>query len=464
MKNNNGKFLRSSLGVVLAAVMLASPLTGCSGSPSAAAGSSKAGETNTSEPVTLTLLQQNTPDKDYFKTMADDFNKLHKNITVKIIQVPYDQFDSKLQTMIAAKTQPDITTNVQFMGFKDFYVQNLVTDLTPYISKYGFDAKKVGIPDNVMSVGTVNGTIYGIPLNTFCTVLMYNKDLFDKAGVAYPPSSYEDKSWTFDKMVDDAKKLTTGSGANATYGLIWDWTSSIQSMDYFGKGLLPSELVKTGYGTKSNFADPEVIKDIQRVADLSLVDKVQPMPDVQTAMSGSNGTDPFMTGKIAMEVEGAWGLSGVNELPFKVGVAAIPVGGNDKVRSVMYSDVYFIMKGCKHPDEAFQFLSFMASTEEQEKMVKLSGGDPPSNVNALNTYYNFFKSIDAKDMKNAISGSLPYSEECTEHLIVGASQLDNLYTNEMNVIWNGTVKAADACPKIAEKMDKILQKINASKK
>lgn len=465
MKKSKKRILCAPLAMVLmVSILFGSMFTGCSSSSSNSAAANSTGNGDPDKPVTITLLQQNTPDKAYFKTLAQDFMKLHKNVTINIIQVPYEQFDSKLQTMIAAHTQPDITTNVQRMGFKDFYVKDLLMDLTPYMQKYGFSPEKVGIPENVMKMATVDGKIYGIPLNTFCNVLMYNKDLFDKAGVAYPPSNYEDKSWTFDKMVEDAKKLTTGSGTNATYGLIWDWAEAIQSMNYFGKGLLPAEAVKTGYCTKSNFSDPDVMKGIQRFADLALVDKVSPTPDIQTAMSGSNGTDPFMTGKVAMEVEGAWGLSGVNELPFKVGVAAIPVGANSNLRSVMFNDPYFILKGCKNPDVAFQFIQFMAQTDEQIKMVQLSGGDPPANVHALNTYYSFFKTIDQKDMKAVIEGSLGYSEECEEHEIVGSGEIDALYTNEMNVILNGTQKATDACPKIGEKMDKILQGINASKK
>jgi ABC-type sugar transport system, periplasmic component len=466
MKKSTRKALCKPLAAGLILSMLAGSLfTGCqSSSAGSAANNSSAASGDPNQPVTITLMQQNTPDKVYFKTIAQDFMDLHKNVTINIIQVPYDQFDSKLQTMIAAHTQPDITTNVQSMGFKDFYAKGLLTDLTPYIQKYEFDAAKVGIPENVMEMSTVDNKIYGIPLNTFTTVLMYNKDLFDKAGVAYPPSSYEDKTWTFDKMVEDAKKLTSGSDANATYGLIWDWASGIQSMNYFGKGLLPDEAVKTGYCTKSNFNDPEVVKNLQRFADLALIDKVQPTPDIQSAMSGSNGTDPFMTGKVAMEVEGAWGLSGVNDLPFKVGVAAIPVGGNDKIRSVMYNDPYFILQGCKNPDIAFQFIQFMAQTDEQIKMVQLSSGDPPANVHALSSYYSFFKSVDPKDMQAAVEGSLGYSEECEEHAVVGSGQIDNLYTNEMNVILNGSKKAQDACPQIAEKMDKVLQDINAAKK
>jgi multiple sugar transport system substrate-binding protein len=203
MEKSMKKVLRKPLAAGLILSMIVGSLfSGCqsSSSGSAASNSSSAGG-DSNQPVTITLMQQNTPDKAYFKTLAQDFMKLNKNVTINIIQVPYEQFDSKLQTMIAAHTQPDITTNVQLMGFKDYYAKGLLTDLTPYIEKYNFDATKIGIPENVMSMATIDNKVYGIPLNTFTTVLMYNKDLFDKAGVAYPPSSYEDKSWTFDKMM-----------------------------------------------------------------------------------------------------------------------------------------------------------------------------------------------------------------------------------------------------------------------
>lgn len=463
MKEMKKKIKILPVTAILLTSLLTGMLSGCQSSPQQASTSSAAAG-DSDKPVTITLMQQNTPDKVYFNTMIEDFRKLHPNVTIKMVQVPYDQFDSKLQTMIAANTQPDITTNVQTMGFMDYYTKGLLTDLTPYVQKYGFDNKKYGIPEAVMKNCVIDGKTYAIPLNTFTSVLLYNKDLFDKAGIAYPPSSYDDTSWTFDKMVDTAKKLTSGSGADATFGLVWDWSAGMQNVNYFGKGLFPDSALKTGYADSNNLRDPQVIDSIQRIADLALVDKVEPTPDVMSAMSGSNQTDPFMTGKIAMEVEGAWCLSGVNELPFKVGVAAIPVGANPNLRSVMYSDPYFVLKGSKNPEVAYQFIQFMAQTDEQQKMVQQSGGDPPANVAALETYYSFFKTIDPKEMEAVVEGSLNYSQEGEEHSIVGSAQIDTLYTNELNVIMSGSKKAKDVCPELADKMDKVLKDINSTKK
>ena len=57
------------------------------------------------------------------------------------------------------------------------------------------------------------GVSYGLPqLTTFGTLLFYNQPLFDQAGVKYPPVDWDDTSWTFDAMLDAAKRLTKNPG------------------------------------------------------------------------------------------------------------------------------------------------------------------------------------------------------------------------------------------------------------
>lgn len=449
-------FLRKG-AAVLTAALLAGTAAGCSGKQS----SGTAAGTPAAEQVTITVMQQNDPSHNYFSKIGEDFTKLHPNVKIKYIGVPYDNFDSKLQTMLASKTQPDITTHVQLMGFMDYYRKGLLTDLTPYIQKYGFDAKKDAIPDQIMNMANVDGKQWGIPLNTFTTVMLINKDLFDKAGVAYPPTDYGDTSWTFDKMVETAKKLTSGSGNNKIYGLYWAWNGggAMQDPDYFGTSLFPADALKTGEATGNNFAQPDVIKAYQRIADLTFKDGVSPTPAYVTALAGSNSSDPFLSGKIAMEVEGSWGLAGINDTAFKVGVAAIPAGNNPKVRAVTYSDPYFILNGSKHPDEAFQYLAFLAQPDNQIKMVQQSGGNPPSSSQALDTYYKSFKTIPAKDLSNVVEGSYAYSEEDLEHMIRGSGQIHTLIQNELQVVDDGTQSAQDVCVPLQDKLNNLLKTI-----
>ncbi len=459
------KTVKSITAAALAILLSAGMMGGCTGQ-SVGKTADANGTVNSagSGPVTITIMQANSPDKAYFDKLGAEFTKRNPNIKVEVIPVPYDQFDSKLQTLVASGTAPDVTTHVQLMGFMDFYSKGLLTDLTPYIEKYKFDYQKLGIPKNVMDTAVIDGKTYGIPLNTFTSVLIYNKDIFDKAHVAYPPSDYNDKSWTFDKMVEVAKKLTSGKGGDKVYGLEWDWSakSPLQDTEYFGPKLFNMDNNKKGYAASSNMAKSDVISAYQRIADLAFVDGVSPNPATLTAMTGSNDSDPLLTGKIAMEVEGAWGLSGLNDLPFRVGVAAVPIGANEKARDVLFTDPYFVLKGSKHPEEAFKFISFMAEPEIQKKMIEYSEGNPPSSTLALDTYYNFFSSVDPADLKNVITGGLQYGVEDVEHLITGSGQIHNLLANELTNVTNGKSKAADVCPALTGKLDATLKEILAN--
>ena len=438
--------------VAMMAVVLGLSLAGCG----------KAGEENAKEEqVTITIMQANSPDKAYFDKLGEAFTKEHPNIKVEVIAVPYDNFDSKLQTLVASGDAPDITTHVSAMGFMDFYSKDMLTDLTPYIEKSGFDYKEAGIPENVMESAMIDGKIYGIPLNTFTSVLVYNKDIFDAAGVEYPPSDYEDKTWTWDKMIEMAKQLTSGEEGNKTYGLLWNWSGTTPGQDpqYFGLDMFNMSDDNPAFAKSGNMADPAIIESYQKIVDLAFVDGISPSPAIQQAMAGTNDAEPFLSGRIAMEVDGSWILNGLNEMPFRAGVAAIPIGGDENIRDVLYTDPYVILKGSKHPEEAFEFIKFMASKEMQEQMIEDSEGNPPASTLALDKYYEYFSDIDKEDLKNVTEGGLKYGVENIGHEIAGAGEINNLLVNELANVNNGTEKAADVCPDIAKKLDALLKEI-----
>ena len=407
--------------------------------------------------VTVTVMQQNDESHGYFQTLGDEFTVAHPNIKISYIGVPYDDFDTKFQTMLASHTQPDITTHVQLIGYMDFFAKGLLTDLTPYIQKYSWSAAQNAIPDSAMKMATINGIIYGIPLNIFTTVMLYNKDLFDAANIPYPPSDYNDASWTFDKMKTIAGQLTSGSGADKTYGLYWAWDGggAMQDPDYFGASLFPASAVQNGYAADNNMDQPDVINAYQQLSDLVK----QGVSPSQSYVDSLSGNDPFFTGKIAMEVEGAWGLAGINDLPFKAGAAAVPLGGNPKARAVTYIDPYFIVKGSAHPDEAFQYLAYLAQPDNQIKMVQQSGGNPPSSTQAMDAYYSNFNSINAADLKNAVEGSYNYSVEDLEHLIVGSGQIHDLLYNELTPVMDASKTAQEVCPALKPKLNELLAQI-----
>ena len=236
--NKNRK--RSGFALLLTTLMLvAAALSGCSGGKSAgdvvSGGESSAGG-DKGGTVTITHYTIDSEDRTFVEKLIPDFEAKHPNIKVKGEKAPYEQFDSKLQTLIAGGKSPDVTSHYGYGGFAEYYNKDMLLDLTDIIQEDGFKAGDYGIPDNLMSIYKVKDRTYGIPVNMYVTLMLYNKDMFDAAKVPYPPSDYEDKSWTFDKMVEDAKKLTVISDdiAKTQYGVDFTWAERDNRPLYFG--------------------------------------------------------------------------------------------------------------------------------------------------------------------------------------------------------------------------------------
>jgi multiple sugar transport system substrate-binding protein len=443
--------------LMLAVVIVAS---GCSSTSKQATG--KSGET-----VTITQFVPDVPDKTYVEKLVPEFEASHPNIKVKIAKAPFQEFDSKLQSMVAGGTAPDVTSHWGSAGFIEFLDKGMLRDMTDLMQADNFKASDYGMQDKMLDIYKADGKNYGIPVYSYVSLMLYNKDMFDKVNIPYPPSNYEDKSWTYDKMIDIAKKLSKPSEdiQKAEYGISWNWEAQDMRLIYFGSKIYSDDTwTNGGHPTESYFNSPEVIKANQRINDMMYKDKVMPTKEYAKAVAGEGG-QVFATGKVAMTVEGAWILAGVKDYSFKVGVAAVPWGYNDKARDVLYIDPLVILKDSKHPKEAYEWIKYQLGKSVQEKAIELSGGTPPSNQQAADKYFNLYApAIDPKDMKNVVDGGLKYGIEAYNHLISNYSEILNIVQNEIDPLENGKKTVEQVSPEIQKKVNALLQEKNAKYK
>lgn len=425
-----------------------------------AAGCSKDDKSSAGETVTITHYTIDSPDRTFVEKLVPEFEKAHPNIKIKVTKAPYEQFDSKLQSSIAAGNSPDVTSHWGYGGFMEYYNKGMLMDLSPYLGD--FKAADYNIPEDVMNIYKVDGKTYGIPLNSYVTVMLYNKDLFDKAGLPYPPTDYEDKSWTFDKMVEYAKKMTVDSKnlAEAQYGVDFGFGERDQRPQYFGGNVYSDDTwTNGGKPSEINLTKPEVVDAYKKIYGLIWDQKVSPTPAFSKSVSGQFG-DPFLSGKIAMSVVGSWSLAAASDFSFNVGVAAVPQGPNPDVRSVLYVDPLFVLKDSKHPEEALEWIKFLITTEIQEKSIELSGGNPPVNQQAAAKYYSNFEGISPDQLKQVFEGAYKYGYESYNHLISNYSQINELFINELAAVENGDKKVEDALPVIQQKLTDLLARVN----
>ncbi|MGI5960017.1 MAG: ABC transporter substrate-binding protein [Massiliimalia sp.] len=444
------------IALLLVAMASAGLISGCTSSK----GKNSNGE-NEGGKKEVTVITVNDAAKLFHKDIIPEFEKEHKDIKVTLIETPFDQFDTKIQTMLASNTPLDTATHNGWTGFGSRLANDQLLPLNDLMEKNNFTTEQVNIPEEAAKVWQVNGETYAIPVHIFPTVLLYNKAMFDEAGIPYPPTSFEDSTWTFDKMLEYAKILTknTDDLAKAQYGLLFNWDAGgrEQLPEYFGYHTFDEATFteNSGFASECYFDSPEVIDVYQKVADLVYDDGVSPNNTTTEAM----GNSPFFAGKCAMFVAGGWELAGIPQVDFDVGVAAVPNGGSDTVRSVMWIDPYWIFKNSKEPDATFEYIMYLLQDDVQKKIVEYSGL-APANMAAFDTYAQLFPGIEKEGLKEVFDGGVKYGQEGFSHMMPDASSLNTLITNEMNPIFNEGKSAAEVMPSVQKSVEEYINTTN----
>jgi multiple sugar transport system substrate-binding protein len=306
------------------------------------------------EPAELTVWKQ----------IVADFEAANKNISVTVEVSDWDSYWTKLKTLLAGQTPPDMFA-IDAPLYLDYQSKGTLLNLTSYIDKN--KSMLDGLyPQTLQAYQTADG-YFGLPRDFQTIVLFYNKDMFDKAGLSYPTAD-----WTWEDLRAAAKKLTLDTNADGKtdqYGFnfdMWDMEPGYSEAIWsYGGDVLNADHTKTLLG------EPAARQAWQFLYDMTFVDKS--VPDATT--SEEYGGDTFAAGVSAMTPMGHWAVPGYAEAGIKFDVAPMPAGPSGRFTSVN-SAGFVISKGSKYPDQAFEFLKFVLSTAGQTRLAELGFACP----------------------------------------------------------------------------------------
>lgn len=257
-------------------------------------------------------------------------------------------------------------------------------DLTSYITADKWDVNAYFQP-GLMDRYKINNKYYGVSqLSTFGSVLLYNKDLLDKAGLKPPPVDWNDASWTMDKALEYATKLTKDPGSpNGTFGMSLDLWAKMTSLPFlWGGDSWTKEHYTDFIAPKTNFNSEPVLQAHTFLQDLIYKHKV--MPDPATAKSLGQLGNPFQTGKIAMALDGGWlywTSSAIKD--FKFGFAALPTAKSNK--NINFNDFWIMGRWAKNKDSAWQVMRLLSSEEATTKYAEMTF-TPPTPRKSLDAF------------------------------------------------------------------------------
>ncbi|SEK86365.1 ABC transporter substrate-binding protein [Nonomuraea pusilla] len=370
-------------GALLGAAVLT--LTAC--------GSGDAGSGAAGGKVTLTYRLWDEQQKAGYDKVMAAFEQANPNIDVKIEVLPYDQYWTKLTADAVAGTAPDVFW-MSPTQFPEFVTKGVLADVTPA----KLDPSK--FHQTVVQSFTYQGKLYGVPKDWGIVGLLYNKDLFDKAGVE-PPETLTWKPDGGGTLLEVARKLTVDEAGKhpdepgfdpakvRTYGFAsWNHYQT-QWMNWVNSN--GGKLLDKPFG-RYTFNDAASVQALQFGVDLVNKYHVSP-PATRTNPPTGKVTDMFKAGEIAMFPANNALLPFVApEATFKVGVAPMPEGpAGRSVNLNGLSEAVYAKSG--HPEEAMKLAAFLGGQEAQKTMA--DGGYVFPAYNGLaQGYVDYWKSKD----------------------------------------------------------------------
>lgn len=337
--------------------------------------------------------------QDVQKKVVENFNKSQDkiNLVINIAANNQTAYDA-LATLFASGNAPDIVGPVGFSGANTF--PGKWADLNPLIKDAKYDLSQ--FPDGLVKLYSTPEGQVGLPFAVYPSFLYYNKDLFDEAGLAYPPAEwgapYKDKDgkespWTYDKLAELAQILTVDEKGNDATSKDFDTTKIAQFGFIFQFGALRNDMSAFGggdfYDAKTGKVTiPQNWKDNLKWTVDGIWSKhfipSQTYQDSKTLGAGN----AFASGKIAMAKTHLWYTCCIADLKAKWDVAASP-SYDGKQFATVDADTFRITKDSKHPAEAFQVLSYLVGDAAKDLLVTYGAfparpGDAKSFIDTLN--------------------------------------------------------------------------------
>ncbi len=256
------------------------------------------------------------PDRDVMKSIVDKFNTTHPKINVNLMTLQWTPLFSKFMMEARGGTPPEILAMHPFELGQ--FVSLKVLD-AKQVKKVGL--KKADYPAPAWLGTFYNNVQYAAPLDYHMHGLYYNKELFEKAGITVPPSNREEliaigQKLTIDKNGKNAGEAEFNSQNIVQFGLgmlnnhhaFYQWYALMAQQ---GEIACDAKMKKATFNNEKAVAAWSFLQDL--VFKYYIVPKGEKSP-----------IDDFKAGKVAMLIDGAWQLPGLEQTNLKYGVAPYP--------------------------------------------------------------------------------------------------------------------------------------------
>lgn len=365
--------------------------------------------------------------------VVERFNASQDRIVLTIEYVENAVSVTTLSTLIATGSAPDIVGPVGGAGTASFAGNFL--DLQPYVDASGYDLSQ--FPEAAVNNQRTDDGLIGLPLASFPAFLFYRPELFDEAGLEYPPAAYGDPyildgvevEWNTDTLAEVGKILTVDANGNDATSANFDPNNIVQwgfvNQWAAGAGATRQNVTLFGAGTMVDENGNAYMPDNWRVGwqwfyDSIWTDYFQP----NAAHDGSDllaAGNPFESGNVAMAQSHLWYTCCLTGTAWDA--AALP-SYNGVTTARLHADTFRVMKSTAHPAEAFEVLAYLTGPASLD-LLSVYGGMPAREAEQG----AFFAALDERYTQgvnwDVVRDSLNYAESPSHEAVLPNNNRSN---------------------------------------
>ena len=299
-----------------------------------------------------------------FSHLVSEYEAQHPGQKVQSLYVNNDDTLQKVLTAVKGGSPPDIAYLYGSWAPNVAQIPQVV-DLTKVVQQAGVNWNDFFAGER--DVATVNGKVIGIPALVDNLAVVYNKKLFQQAGLSLPTAN-----WTWQDYVADAQKLTdtaakqygTAYVTPGTEDTVWHWESLLWEA---GGSLLTPDNKQAAFNSAAG------LESLSTLRTMAVTDKSMYFDPTDEAY-----TNLFNSGKIGMLVTGPWDLSAFPDVDYGVQVMPSYPGSSAGHQTISGPDNWVVFNnGSSQVSAAEQFLLWLTAPA-QVKTWSLQTGDLPT--------------------------------------------------------------------------------------
>jgi len=292
-------------------------------------------------------IQRDDKTNAHRQKFIDKFQTANPDIDVEVSLFPFTDLLAKQVTAGAAGTLSDVFEVP--LEIRQRAAARHIIPLDDYISS----EEKADFLDGAIADATYRGKLYGIPIwNVGARLFIYNKDLFENAGITEFPETWEEYIETAKKLTDPSQGIYGGSFDGAGQNT---YNNFFQYLAQTGGSILNEDW------TKCTVNSPAGLRALQFWVDL--IHKYKVVNPNTATLDHNENMALFAAGKIAMLDAFARYETQIKQINPNVRMGYMAMIGDKQRVGFGATWNLVISSNSKHPDEAFELIKVLTSEE-----------------------------------------------------------------------------------------------------